>query len=139
MRKMHPKLKEQAELWVRKNNEDWQSARVEFHETRNYGLVCFLCQQIIERYLKICLMFFQGDYPKIHDLLKLLELVKKYDKDILDYREECEFVDKFYIEMRYPVVLQPVSKEDAKKSMTYTESVVRYVKTLMKKLVRTGE
>lgn len=121
------------QVWIQKNDEDWKSVNVEYKETENYALVCFLCQQIIERYLKVCLMFFKEDYPKIHNLLELLDMVAEYDEHVKDYSEECEFVDKFYIEMRYPVMFQPVNKEDAKQAMTYTEDVARYIKTLVKK------
>ena len=131
MKKIPEKLKEQAMLWIKNNENDWHSAHVEFIETKNFSLVGFLCQQIIERYLKVCLMLFKGDYPKIHNLMELLKLVGKYDKNILDYNEECLFVDDFYIETRYPIACQLVRKQDAKQALEYTESVVEFIKKLI--------
>lgn len=95
--------KQLAAEWLKRCQEDFASAKIELKEAKNYTLVCFLCQQVAERYLKACLMSNQKDYPKSHDLIKLLYLVSKINKDILDYLEECKFLNPFYIDNRYPV------------------------------------
>ena len=45
--------------------------------------VCYHAEQAAEKYLKGYLVFKLGTYPRIHNLLRLLELCKQQDEDYL--------------------------------------------------------
>ncbi len=63
-------------------------------------IVAFHSQQCVEKSFKALLELHEVDIPKIHSILKLSKMVKKYltveEKDMLDE------LDKLYIDSRYP-------------------------------------
>ena len=78
-------------------------------------------------------MLFKGDFPKIHNLLDLLQLVTEYQPNILNYDEECHFLNQFYLEMRYPVFWgRPTEKQDAKQAIEYAESLIKFIRKLIR-------
>ncbi len=85
--------------------------------------------QAIEKYLKGFLLFHQYDYPFTHDLIKLLKISSKFDKNILDYRKECERMDGYFIESKYPIdPPQSYSQNEMQKSIEMTEFLIKYIR-----------
>jgi len=66
------------------------------------SLVCFISQQMAEKNLKALLLFYSGDYPKIHDLRQLGNLIGKYDKEINNLKESFAVLVPYYTGVRYP-------------------------------------
>jgi len=64
--------------------------------------VCFLSQQMAEKYLKGFLVFHQKRFPKIHHLDTLINLCKKINHGFEKLRREAEELTEFYISARYP-------------------------------------
>lgn len=65
--------------------------------------VCFTCQQMSEKHLKALLLFHSGDFPKIHSLGALIELIKQFDESIAEQLKDSAIsLDPYYIEARYP-------------------------------------
>ncbi|MBF0345386.1 MAG: HEPN domain-containing protein [Nitrospirae bacterium] len=60
--------------WFKKAEEDELSVRAIFRGEGFPGTVCFLAQQMTEKYLKGFLTFQRKSFPKTHDLLELLTL-----------------------------------------------------------------
>lgn len=52
-----------------------------------------------------------------------------YDEDILDYADECERINGYYIEARYPADM-PVDypKNEMRKSIEMTEFLIKYIR-----------
>lgn len=48
------------EEWLQMAKKDLQSAKILFEHDGDYGIVCFHCQQAIEKYLKGFLIFKSG-------------------------------------------------------------------------------
>lgn len=65
------------------------------------SLVCFLSHQMAKKYLKALLLFYSGDYPKIHDLTILGNLMNKHNKDISELKEYFITLNPYYIGTRY--------------------------------------
>ncbi|MBI3272033.1 MAG: HEPN domain-containing protein [Planctomycetes bacterium] len=79
-------------------------------------LVCFHCQQCIEKYLKALLLFHGGLPPRIHDLLELLRLVGQKDPTVGSYRSDAVRLGSFAVLVRYPGA--SATPSDAKAAMT---------------------
>lgn len=90
--------------------------------------ICYLAHQAVEKYLKGFLLFNKTNYPFIHDLPRLLGLCKKFDEHIWDYLEECEKINGYYIEDRYPLnaPLQ-YSKEETKEVIKMAKGLIKYI------------
>lgn len=66
------------------------------------SLVCFISQQMSEKNLKAMLLFYSGDYPRIHDLTQLGNLISAYDKEINNIKEYFTILGPYYVGVRYP-------------------------------------
>lgn len=67
-------------------------------------VICFHCQQAVEKYLKAFLTFHNIEVKKTHDIEFLLDLCAGQDKDFLNLleREKASELTSFGVEVRYP-------------------------------------
>ncbi len=90
--------------WLDKADEDFRFAEINIKENREfYSQICFHFHQAAERYLKACIVAFELEFRKIHDLIQLLETCKEREPSFEGVREDCKFLNGFYVETRYPV------------------------------------
>ncbi len=90
--------------WVEKAEQDAEAVHI-LIRSRKRGLsdiICFHCQQAIEKYLKAYLTQKNSTYPKTHDLGKLLELASKHDGTMELIRDIIEPLTDYAISSRYP-------------------------------------
>ena len=136
MKKNTEDLKKLAKKWVELCDDDMRSVYMEFKETKNFTLVSFLCQQVVERYMKAFLMIHENPIEgklKTHELLVLLGICNRIDSDFEDWRIELKVLDKFYINTRYPTFWGSIVQEkDAYKCIEYTEQFIKFVKEKLK-------
>lgn len=104
---------------------DLQSAEILFEHDADNGIVCFHCQQAIEKYLKGFLINATGELQEGHNLVKLCKKAMAYDKSLGGFIKDMAFVNTYYIETRYPAE-EPllVSKEDAEECIRIAMEVI---------------
>lgn len=68
----------------------------------NYDAICFHSQQLAEKYLKAFLFKNKVDFPKIHNLVELLELCLALDKSLNEIREPLDRLEDYAVLYRYP-------------------------------------
>lgn len=94
--------------------------------------VCFLAQQMAEKYLKGFLVYHQNRFPKIHQLDRLVTLSKEIEPGFEKLRKEAEESTEFYIATRYPGDYPRFSFKDAEDAFEKTckvkNSVLKRVK-----------
>src|SRR5437588_54849 len=89
--------------WVRKAEADWRAAvglvgqRPPMHD-----IVCFHCQQAAEKYMKAVLEELTEPFPKTHDLIRLLTLLRPHYPDLRSLRRGLAFLSRHAIDTRYP-------------------------------------
>lgn len=90
--------------WMKKAEEDYEFAMSNL-EAKNgfYTQVCFHFHQSAEKYLKTYILANELEFKKIHDLIELLRICREKEKDFSMLKEDCEFLNPFYIDTRYPV------------------------------------
>lgn len=90
---------------------------------------CFMAQQTVEKSLKGLIFSNEQDIPKTHDLLFLLRR-----GGLTQFKEECLFLDKFYMPTRYPdAVIGSLpeglpDKTKAKQAVEYAEQILSFIK-----------
>jgi HEPN domain-containing protein len=89
-------------------------------------IVCNLCHQAAEKYLKAYLFSNYIEFPKIHDLPKLLVLCKKHSQDFSELTKKCGFLNKYGIMPRYPNQLQ-ITEDDVKTAIRYAKEIKEFV------------
>lgn len=93
--------------WLKKAEEDYIFAVNNLKEkSKFYSHICFHFHQSAEKFLKAYIIYRNLEFKKIHDLIELLRICESKDKEFSELREDCEFLNPFYIETRYPVFWQ---------------------------------
>jgi len=115
--------------WFSKANDDLCFAQAGFKETGIASDTCFLCHQVVEKYLKGYLTSLRIEPIRTHILSELLNACIQQAKDFMEINEDCEFLNRFYNPTRYPGgVFLDFSKETAEHALQKAENIVSFVK-----------
>lgn len=122
-----------AETWLRYARNDEASATVLLEERRSDAAgVCFLSQQIAEKYLKALLVARTGEYVRTHDFGKLLEHLDRVVPETgAALRDATSVLDPYYVGTRYPADLpiESLSWHDAEAAFDAAQTIKRFVLT----------
>ena len=95
-----------------------------------YHTVCFMCQGSAEKYLKAYLILNGWILEKIHDLEKLLKYCVKYDNNFENLLLECELLNEYIAEGRYPgdLPFESIGEKDAREAIDAADKIAEFVK-----------
>jgi HEPN domain-containing protein len=90
--------------WISKAEGDFATAgrEVRARQNPNYDGICYHAQQCAEKYLKALLGEAGVAFPRIHDLVTLLELALPFKPVWECHREDLAFLSDFAVAFRYP-------------------------------------
>jgi HEPN domain-containing protein len=117
--------------WIEKAETDWVSA---FRELRarnlpNYSDACFHAQQCAEKYIKALLVKANIPFEKIHDLIKLINLLPS-DSEWNGRRTGLQFLSTFAVKCRYPGMT--ANKLIARKAISHCKSIRDLARTRLR-------
>ncbi|MCJ7728510.1 MAG: HEPN domain-containing protein [Sedimentisphaerales bacterium] len=119
---MDDTIKEFYKQWLVKAQEDWDAVEILIDQKRPpKGAVCFHCQQCIEKLLKAILVREQIEFPKTHDIGRLIELVRKFVPGSTEFSLHAKKLSVYGVDMRYPDEAIEVSTADMKQIFDITE------------------
>ena len=124
-------MREITEEWVFKAEDDYRSAEALLYEIEEpvVDTACFHCQQTAEKYLKAFLEEHKVNFPRHHNLMKLLDLCIPLDKKFQSLRTDLQSLGNYAVTIRYPGLRVPFAiGEEA------FETAVRIRKFVRKKL-----
>lgn len=114
--------------WIKKAEEDGLSAAVIIKSKSGApSTVCFLSQQMAEKYLKSLLVFHGINFPKMHDLLELTTLLLELEPKIEKLRADLNNLNSYYIETRYPGDYPEFTWSDAQEAFASASRVKEFV------------
>jgi len=89
-------------------------------------LVCFLCQQSAEKYLKGFLVY-KGviEPPKTHNLDTLCEMCSEYDDCFSEIKRACSILTVYGVQPRYPHEME-ILDSDIKKALDYARQIKEF-------------
>jgi len=120
--------KEVIELWLHKADEDELNIKsILKHRDGTPSAACFLSQQMAEKYLKGFLIFIKNDLVKIHDLIKIEEIISEFFSDINVVHTEVSMLNGFYIETRYPGDFPEFSWAEAEEAYESAKTIKNFV------------
>jgi HEPN domain-containing protein len=103
---MKPPDEIQRELvlqWISKADEDFAAATHLLNEQGRFrGVIAFHCQQTVEKYLKAFMVRHQMNFPKTHDIGRLLTGVAAIDLPLATTLQDADMLTPFGVEVRYP-------------------------------------
>ena len=96
-------LRELVLQWLAKSAADFDAAeQLCAQGDRFREIVAFHCQQAAEKYLRAFLVRHQIEFPKTHDIAKLLDRVATVNADIAESLRDADVLTPFGVEARYP-------------------------------------
>ncbi len=85
----------------------------------------------MEKSLKALLTLNQIQIPKIHDLVRLLDLSLLYLSELENFREDFAEMSNYAVAIRYPDDWFEPSREDTQHSLDVAEQVIIKIKGLI--------
>lgn len=117
--------------WLDKALADAEAARdlLQLAKPVHADPVCFHCQQAVEKTLKSLLVSHgQPEPPRVHDLVFLLDALRRLDVDVPALDEDVEYLDRFSVAFRYPGV--SATPDQARDAVERMERVLVALETL---------
>ena len=122
-----------VEEWLELAESDLAFAKTGFESDDFYHLICFHCQQSIEKILKAYLVDQEIKFPKVHDLIQLNKLCSEADVSFENFNKDLKYLNTFYIETRYAGgFFQSITKVDAQKAIESAIQILNFVKEKLK-------
>jgi len=83
------------------------------HRKHN-AIICYHCQQAVEKYLKAFLCYNGLIPPRIHILETLCALCSDFDASFNDVAKDCAYLSPFAVHARYPLEMEITSANTIK-------------------------
>ena len=131
---MHNKSK--ALDWIKYSERDRDIAS---HLMENYhplpaNIICWLCQQSVEKAYKAILAYYDEKIPKIHDIRLLQKLTSEHEPVVNIDVKIADKLTEFATESRYPDNVFDFTREDVDFGLKYAAQVLSKVKDVLKQL-----
>jgi len=69
---------------------------------QHHEIICYHCEQAVEKYLKGFLVSKGQMPPKTHDLTHLCNICAEQDQGIINLLPQCSYLKQFGVQPRYP-------------------------------------
>ncbi len=93
--------------------------------------LCFHAQQAAEKAIKAVMIKRGIDFPYVHDLARLLSMLKEEDETIPDFVGQARKLSRFATVTRYPMD-QAVTEQNYLDALATAESVLRWAEERIK-------
>jgi len=120
--------KEVVNQWVKLADKDLALAE---HTAKTmwpipYEIVCFHCQQFVEKYLKAFLVSKGQEPPYIHDLVKLTALCEAENAVFYEIKQKCIILTEYGVLPRYPNDMQ-INEDDMRRALHLAAEIKSYI------------
>jgi len=116
--------RELVRQWLEKAESDWRLSHRLLTDPEPYPeATAFHAQQAVEKYLKAFLTWHQVEFPKTHDIKRLLELAASCDPALANELSEAAGLTAYAAEYRYPGEYPPVTADDAAGTIAVADRV----------------
>ncbi len=94
--------------------------------------LCYDCQQAVEKSLKALLIFNNVQFPYVHTISKLLEIIEAHNVVIPHEVMEAIILSDYAVATRYPGDYEPVGEEEYLRALEIARSVCKWVAGLIR-------
>ena len=100
---LNDQTREAVRQWRTKAQSDWKAVEILMAgEQCPADMVCFHCQQFVEKLLKATLTRHGIEAPKTHDLRRLIQLAEPYAPELSQLADASDTLTIHGVEARYP-------------------------------------
>jgi len=93
--------------------------------------LCFDAQQCAEKSLKSLLISLDVEFPWIHEIDVLFDLIAKSGIEIPDDLKRAVILTRYAVHTRYPGLAEPVSEENYQEASDLAEKVFSWVSKIL--------
>ena len=122
--------------WLQKAEEDY-NAVVKLEPAETPCVICFHCQQCIEKYLKAFLTACGEIPPPTHNLIRLNSTATEYEKSLDAIYDFLEELNPYSVAIRYPGM--SVTSEDAERAIEIMNNLRLRLKDLIDKVTNSEQ
>jgi len=119
--------RELAREWLAKADVDVSAAKALLATNAHFDTVAFHAQQAAEKALKALLVSHQVEFPKTHDIKRLLVLCGSVDAALAEALRDAAGLTPYGVDYRYPGDYPAVSKPMAEGCLATADLVVTSV------------
>lgn len=132
--------RELVKEWIEFAEMDYQTANYlnENMRPKPLEIICYHCQQTIEKMLKGVLISCGRRIQKTHDLGVLAEQLKEFSEIPEDYLEMCDDLTPYGVRIRYPQELF-IEEHHVEKALEETKKLYDWLSQLYATHSRNGE
>lgn len=124
---MSEKLEHVQRLFFKAGNDLRSAADLIRSQTPATDVICFHCQQAVEKAIKALLVLHQIDFRKLHDIGQLLELLRCSPTPPSDVQTHgLDSLTRFAVETRYPP--GEASPDEASRALELAKEFLEWVK-----------
>ena len=92
---------------------------------------CFDAQQAAEKAIKAVMVLRGIDFPYIHELHRLLEILEAEGEPIPDTVRRADDLTQYATATRYPGFAEPATEQDHSEAVKHARAVVQWAETLL--------
>ncbi|MEG1008641.1 MAG: HEPN domain-containing protein [Clostridia bacterium] len=122
--------KEYINEWIKKANKDVYAADIMNEAGNAEEIVCFHCEQAIEKLLKAYMIYKNEEILKTHNLNKLFLICSKYNDFFSTYIHTN--ITEYAVEIRYPDSRDIPSTDEVKETMKTMYIIINKINELIK-------
>jgi HEPN domain-containing protein len=102
MKQPEEEVRRLAAEWMRKAHLDLLAVERLRDDGALRDIAVFHAQQAVEKYLKALLTWRQVEFPRTHEIRRLLELMREVEAHVAESLQDARWLDPFGVEIRYP-------------------------------------
>lgn len=100
--------------WLDKAESDWKTVHLLMKDADcPHDVVCFHCQQHVEKLLKALLTQQGIESPRTHDLRRLIQLSEPFAPELSAFLDEADALSTHGVSARYPDDYREIGAEEA--------------------------
>ena len=124
---------EYARKWISIAERDYAVSRTlnDMHRPLPVEVICFHCQQSVEKSLKAILAYNNADIPKTHDIRLLSELCQRFTSEAIIDNRVAETISDFAVEARYIEDNQDYTEDTAGFALKHAKQILDKVKEIL--------
>lgn len=119
------------ESWLAHARGDLAMARAEIRDVPR-SLRCFHAQQTAEKSIKAVCLHRKVEFPYVHDLDRLLDVLSESGEPIPEGVREATVLTPYAVEARYPFVGDPITAEELERALSIATSILRWAESAIR-------
>ena len=127
-----------AKGWIIKAENDIFALTTIMESGKALDTACFHAQQAAEKYLKALLCFNNIEFPKTHDIERLIELSGSVDRRFIDLIDEALLLTGYAVESRYDLEFSP-EKIDVENALELVNKIKHLVLSFLPENLHSSE